>query len=191
MIEQTVTELTPLVGTRPACRAPGASHATIYRRRSPPPARPARTRPVPARALSLAEREAVLEVLHSARFVDSSPAQVWATFIDEGCYLASQRTMYRLLAATHGAVRERRDQLTHPAYAKPELLAPAAQCGVVVGHHQTQRAREVEVLLPVRDPRCVQPLRRRVDRPAPLIGGPREGADHPRLRSARRSPATS
>ncbi len=123
MIEQTVTELTPLVGTRPACRALGASHATIYRRRSPPPARPARTRPVPARALSLAEREVVLEVLHSARFVDSSPAQVWATLIDEGCYLASQRTMYRLLAATHGAVRERRDQLTHPAYAKPELLA--------------------------------------------------------------------
>ena len=65
----------------------------------------------------------MLEVLHSERFVDSSPAQVWATLLDEGRYLASERTMYRLLAARHGGVRERRDQLTHPAYARPELLA--------------------------------------------------------------------
>ncbi len=65
----------------------------------------------------------MLEVLHSERFVDSSPAQVWATLLDENQYLCSQRTMYRLLAARHGGVRERRDQLTHPAYAKPELLA--------------------------------------------------------------------
>jgi putative transposase len=122
MIEQTVEELTPLVGTRPACRALGASHATIYRRRRPPAPRPCRPRPAPPRALSEAERERVLEVLHSERFVDSSPAQVWATLLDEGQYLASERTMYRLLEA-NGEVRERRDQLTHPAYAKPELLA--------------------------------------------------------------------
>ena len=57
------------------------------------------------------------------RFVDCSPAQVWATLLDEGRYLCSERTMYRLLAAQHGGVRERRDQLTHPAYARPELLA--------------------------------------------------------------------
>jgi len=69
------------------------------------------------------EREAVLEVLHSERFVDCSPAQVWATLLDEGRYLASERTMYRLLEARHGGVRERRDQLTHPAYQRPELLA--------------------------------------------------------------------
>src|SRR5262249_52919907 len=61
--------------------------------------------------------------LHSERFVDCSPAQVYATLLDEGCYLASERTMYRLLEARHGGVRERRDQLTHPAYVKPELLA--------------------------------------------------------------------
>ena len=78
---------------------------------------------MPARALSEPEREAVLGELHSERFVDCSPAQVWATLLDEGRYLASERTMYRLLAARHGGVRERRDQLTHPAYAKPELLA--------------------------------------------------------------------
>ncbi len=123
MIEQTVQELTPLVGTRPACRALGASPATIYRRRRPPEPRPRRPRPTPARALSDAERQTVLELLHSERFVDSSPAQVWATLLDEGRYLASERTMYRLLAQAHGRVRERRDQLTHPAYARPELLA--------------------------------------------------------------------
>ena len=123
MIEQTVEELTPLVGTRPACRALGASAATIYRRRRPPTTRPRRPRPLPARALSETERQTVLDLLHSERFVDSSPAQVWATLLDEGRYLASQRTMYRLLAERHGGVRERRDQLTHPPYARPELLA--------------------------------------------------------------------
>ena len=122
MIEQTVQELTPLLGTRPACRALGAAPATIYRRRRPPEPRPRRPRPVPARALTQAEREKVLEVLHSQRFVDCSPAQVWATLLDEGRYLASERTFYRLLGE-RGEVRERRDQLTHPGYAKPELLA--------------------------------------------------------------------
>jgi len=125
MIEQTVEELAPIVGTRPACRALGASPATIYRRRRPPQPRPARPRATPARALSAAEREAVLAELHCERFIDSAPAAVWATLLDEGRYLASQRTMYRLLAAKHGDVRERRAQLTHPPYAAPELLAEA------------------------------------------------------------------
>ena len=123
MIERTVEELTPIVGTRPACRALGASVATIYRRRRPSEPRPSRRRPTPARALSEAERERVLGVLHSERFVDCSPVQVYATLLDEGTYLASERAMYRLLEAKHGGVHERRDQLTHPAYAKPELLA--------------------------------------------------------------------
>ncbi len=122
MIEQTVEQLTPIVGTRPACRALGAAAATIYRRRRPPESRPRRPRPTPARALSDGEREVVLELLHCERFVDCSPAQVWATLLDEGRYLASERTMYRLLAA-RGEVRERRDQLTHPGYQRPELLA--------------------------------------------------------------------
>ncbi len=114
MIEQTVEELTPLIGTRPACRALGAAPATVYRRRRPPEPRPPRLRRASVRALSEAEREAVLGELHSERFVDSSPAQVWATLLDEGRYLASQRTMYRLLEAS-GEVSERRDQLRHPA----------------------------------------------------------------------------
>lgn len=123
MIEQAVEELAPLVGTRPACRALGVAPATIYRRRRPlQPVPEPRPRQPPARSLSEAEREEVLGVLRSERFVDASPAQVWATLLDEGRYLCSERTMYRLLAE-HQEVRERRDQLTHPAYAKPELLA--------------------------------------------------------------------
>ncbi len=122
MIEQTVEELTPIVGTLPACRALGVAPATIYRRRRPPEPRPRRSRPRPARSLSEAERAAVLAELHSLRFLDCSPAQVWATLLDEGRYLCSERTMYRLLAA-NGELRERRDQLRHPAYARPELLA--------------------------------------------------------------------
>ena len=64
----------------------------------------------------------MLDALHSDRFIDDSPAQVYATLLDEGTYLASQSTMYRLLAA-NGAVRERRDQLRRGNYTKPELLA--------------------------------------------------------------------
>jgi len=123
MIERTVEELTPIIGTRPACRAVGASVATIYRRRRPPESRPPRARPAPDRALSEPERKAVLEVLHSQRFVDVAPEETYATLLDEGTYLCSTRTMYRILAAHHGGVRERRAQLTHPDYAKPELLA--------------------------------------------------------------------
>lgn len=69
------------------------------------------------------ERQQVLDVLHSERFVDISPEETYATLLDEGSYLCSTRTMYRILASHHGGVRERRNQLTHPAYAKPELLA--------------------------------------------------------------------
>jgi putative transposase len=123
MIAATVEELTPLIGTRPACRALGASVATVYRRRRPPQPRTPKSRPTPARALSAPERQRVLDVLHSERFVDISPEETYATLLDEGTYLCSPRTMYRILAARHGGVRERRAQLTHPPYAKPELLA--------------------------------------------------------------------
>jgi putative transposase len=74
------------------------------------------------RALRPDERQAVLDVLHSERFVDQSPAEVHASLLEEQTYLCSTRTMYRLLAAA-GEVRERRDQMRHPAYAKPELVA--------------------------------------------------------------------
>lgn len=114
--------LTPLIGVRPACRALGMSPATIYRWRHPPPRRVPRPPYIPDRALSGEERVAVLTELHSERFQDASPAEVYATLLDEGRYLCSERTMYRLLS-DQGEVRERRDQLSHPAYTKPELLA--------------------------------------------------------------------
>jgi putative transposase len=123
MICDTVDELTAIIGTRPACRAVGAAPATVYRRRNPPAPRPRGPRQRPARALTDDERAAVMAELCSDRFVDSSPAQVWATLLDEGRYLASERTMYRILAAEHGGVRERRAQREHPAYQAPELLA--------------------------------------------------------------------
>ena len=122
MIDQAIGEIEPMIGTLPACRALGASRATCTAagdHRACGSIAPARR---PARALSEHERAGVLEQLHSERFVDASPAEVWATLLDEGTYLASERTMYRLLAAD-GPVRERRDQLTHPPYARPELLA--------------------------------------------------------------------
>ncbi len=115
MIAATVEELTPLIGTRPACRALGAAPATIYRRWRPPVPKAPKPRPAPARALSAAERQRVLDVLHSERFVDVSPEETWATLLDEGTYLCSPRTMYRILAAHHGGVRDRRNQLTQPA----------------------------------------------------------------------------
>ena len=113
------------IGSAPACAALGIPRATLYRRRrtaaAPPPTRTA-PRATPARALQPAEREAVLAELHSPRFVDQAPREIYATLLDEGRYLCSVRTMYRLLRA-HNELRERRDQLRHPTYAKPELLA--------------------------------------------------------------------
>ena len=79
---------------------------------------------MPNRALTLQEKEQVLDLLHSQRFADLAVPQVWATLLDEGTYLCSISTMYRLLHA-HREVRERRNQLTHPHYARPELLATA------------------------------------------------------------------
>jgi putative transposase len=74
------------------------------------------------RALSDEERRRVLDELHSERFVDLAPAEVYATLLDEGRYLCSERTMYRILDGSR-EVRERRNQLRHPAYVAPQLLA--------------------------------------------------------------------
>ena len=95
----------------------------FYRRQRPAPG-PRQPHQTPARALDNTERERVLDVLASSRFLDRSPGEVVATLLDEGRYLCSERTMYRLLAAEQ-PVRERRNQLRHPHYAKPELLATA------------------------------------------------------------------
>ena len=122
MIALGVDELVPVIGTRDACRAMAVPRATHYRRHRGRRHGPPKPRPAPPRALSDPERAAVLAELHADRFADTAPAAVYATLLDEGTYLASQRTMYRILAA-NAEVRERRDQLRHPVYAKPELLA--------------------------------------------------------------------
>ncbi len=116
----TVSELGPRLGIAPTCAALGLPRATYYRRRRPQRA-PA-PRPRSPRALSPDEQAAALARLHEPRFGDLAPAEVYATLLDEGEYLCSERTMYRVLAA-HGEVRERRDHLRHPHYAAPELLA--------------------------------------------------------------------
>jgi len=108
------------VGVVAACHALNVSRATFYRRRQPN--RQTKPRPTPARALSIEERGAVLDQLNNERFADHSPRQVYAKLLDEGNYLCSVRTMYRILAENQ-STRERRNQLKHPSYKKPELLA--------------------------------------------------------------------
>jgi putative transposase len=117
-----IDEVAPVVGVRAACGALDVPRASFYRAQQPQ-GYPSPRKP-PQRALSNKERIEVLGVLHSERFVDKSPAETWATLLDEETYLCSVRTMYRILEA-HQEVRERRNQLRHPNYSKPELLATA------------------------------------------------------------------
>ena len=101
----------------------GRSRATHYRRhRTPPVEGPPAPRPRSHRALTDDQTNEIIEVLNSERFCDQAPAQVWATLLDEGRYLASISTMYRILRSRH-QVRERRQQARHPAHLKPELVA--------------------------------------------------------------------
>ncbi len=104
----------PRGSVQAVCAALGVSRASLYRRRAEPSQHP-RRRPTSAQALSDAERSTVLDAL---RFVDLAPAEIYAALLDEGVYLCSIRTFYRILA-DHGGVRERRDQLRHPAHQKP------------------------------------------------------------------------
>ncbi len=110
--------------TAAACIALGVSRASVQRRRARliAPAAVSRPRPKPARALTVPQRQAVLDLLHAPRFADQAPAEVYASLLDEGVYHCSIRTMYRVLDQNH-EVRERRNQLRHPVYRKPELLA--------------------------------------------------------------------
>ena len=104
---------------RGACQALGLPRSSYYRSLQ---TRVDQPRPKPARSLSPAEQEAVRQILNSERFQDLAPREVYATLLDEGQYLCHWRTMYRILGAHH-EVRERRNQLRHPVYHKPELLA--------------------------------------------------------------------
>ena len=125
---QAVSTIHDELGVREACAAVGLPRATWYRAQTPTshgtPGSQRETRPRKAspRALSAVERQRVLDLVHEPRFVDLSVPQVWAGSLDEGNYLCSLSTMYRILGA-QGEVRERRDQLRRPVYTRPELLA--------------------------------------------------------------------
>ena len=123
MIEQ-ATVLSSSMATELACRHLGVPRSSYYRskRPKPEPARVKQRRSASARALSEPERSEVRLLLNSDRFCDASPRQIWARLLDEGCYVCHWRTMYRILSE-HDQVRERRNQLRHPQYQKPELLA--------------------------------------------------------------------
>jgi putative transposase len=114
--------LVPLVGIVAACITLGVNRASYYRARMPKP--DPKPRPRPARALSDEERARVRATLDSDAFMDKAPAQVYAKLLEDGEYLCSPRTMYRVLAA-HDEVRERRAQRRHPEYKKPQLVATA------------------------------------------------------------------
>jgi putative transposase len=124
VIDEAIVELEPLVGVRAACRATGRAQASHYRRhrQTPAPVRPVRERRVQPRALSEVERATVRALLNSPDFVDKAPATVYHELLDEGVYVASVSSMYRILRA-YGEVKERRRQAVHPARVKPELVA--------------------------------------------------------------------
>jgi putative transposase len=124
MIDEAIGQLTPLVGMTNALATVGADRATWYRhhRKSPAPVRPQRVATPQPRALSEVERKEIKRTLESDEFVDEAPATVYAKLLDQGTYLASVSTMYRVLHEGD-EVRERRRQATHPAHKKPELIA--------------------------------------------------------------------
>jgi putative transposase len=117
---QAVESLREQIGVRAACQALGLARSQFYRKRQPRPV--AKAQVAPARKLTEAERADVHHLLNSARFADQAPREVYASLLDEGRYLCSVRSMYRILDE-QDEVRERRDQLRHPQYTKPELLA--------------------------------------------------------------------
>lgn len=117
-----VSELAGEVGVSSSCMAIGVPRSAFYRYRRPKIVKAPLSRPRSHRALSEDEHQRVLDVLHCQRYVDKAPQQIYASLLDEGIYLCAVRTMYRILAS-EGELKERRNQLRHPVYEKPELLA--------------------------------------------------------------------
>ena len=161
-----VRELAPALGTAAACRAMGLWRGAPLREQARQrraqfvgPRPPRAARPRPPLALEPQERQALRAVLNSERFADTAPAAVHAMLLAEGRYLGSVRTMYRLLAADGGS-RERRNQLVHPAYAKPELLATAPNQVWSWDITKLKGPAKWTVLSSLRDPRHLQPPRR-------------------------------
>ena len=113
------------VGKKPACEALNVPRSTFYRHMAKDfnLHKENGSRPSPPLTLSLEERQTVIDALHSDRFQDKTPYEVFATLLDEGQYHCSIRTMYRILTSEHGRVKERRRGHQRNHYQKPELLA--------------------------------------------------------------------
>ena len=185
-------------GVRAGCQALDLPPSSLYREklRRERPALDPRPRAASPRALSPPEREAVVEVLHSRQFIDKAPAAVWAELLDEGRYLCSIRTMYRILAERL-EVRERRRQRRHPQYSKPELLATGPNQCWSWDITKLKGPVKWSYFLPLRDPGHFQPLcggldgghpgkltpGQGLDRPELLQAGDRSGWSHPACRS--------
>ena len=154
-----VTALAPQGGLIAAtCTALGLSRASLHRREAArkQPRAIARARPKPPRALSDAEQQHILEMLRGPRFVDLAPAEIYACLLDEGAYLCSIRTMYRVLAK-HGEVRERRRAIAPSRLSKARASGDRTQSGLVLGHHKTDGTGQMDLLLSLCDPGYFQP----------------------------------
>ena len=179
MIDGAIDELSPdrrhdrgVGGGRESTGPAGIAGTARARRRR----RPERVATPQPRALTPVERKQIKALLESDEFVDEAPATVYAKLLDEGTYLGSVSTMYRILRE-HDEVRERRRQATHPAHKKPELIAHGPNEIWSLGHHQAARPGEVDLLLPLRDPRHLQPLRRGLDAGPGRTGRARQATD--------------
>ena len=177
-----VTTVTTPGETAALCASVGVSRASFSRRQRP--AGPPRPRAAPPRSLAPSERQAVLDVLHSDRFVDQSPAEVHATLLD-------QQT-FPLLAAHDvsclgGGRRDARAARSGAASGVRQAGARGhgAQSDLVVGHHEAEGARGLSVLLALRDPRPVQSLRRRLDGRGPRAPAARRAPDRDAMAQAR------
>jgi hypothetical protein len=164
MIDEAIGQLTPLVGTTAALATVGADRATWYRhhRQSPAPVRPERVATPQPRALTPVERKEIKATLESDEFVDDAPATVYAKLLDQGTYLGSVSTMYRVLHE-HDEVRERRRQATHPAHKKPELIATGANSVWSWDITKLHGPEKWTYYLPLRHFGHLQPLRRGLD----------------------------
>ncbi|BBX97434.1 hypothetical protein [Mycobacterium lacus] len=158
MIAQLLPEVERLTSTAKACALLGKPRASLYRQRNRPagPRRKPGPSGPPPNALDAAERTQILTVLCQPRFADKAVAQVWAELLDEGVYLCSQSTMYRILR-THNMTRERRRVAT-PAAGQTRAGRPPTQRRVVLGHHQIGGTGARRVLPALRDAGHLQPL---------------------------------
>ena len=165
-----VTHLAPTVGVVAACDALGVARASFYRQRrsSGPPAVAgaragfARERPAPLARSVRPNAPACCAVLHEERFQDRSPAAVQATLLDEGQYLCSTRTMYRILEQ-EGEIPRAPRSARASGLPKTRVAGHRAQPALELGHHQTAGSGQVDLLLSLRHPRRLQPLCRRLD----------------------------